>query len=102
MVLGVDGLVGDFGIAEIAAKRVLKVVDTGLDVRLGSLQKGLNRTVWQIANVAGQIIAAGDSLGRIAKPNTLHAAFKNDMFRSLSHNFKSTDYTDDTDFLIRF
>lgn len=85
MVLGVHGLVGNFGIAEIAAKGVLKVIKTGLNVRWCSLQEGLDRAIGKIADITRQTVTARRTLGGVPKANALHASLENDMSGNLIH-----------------
>ena len=94
MVLGVNGLVGDFNVPDIAAEVFFDVIHAGLNIGRGPLQEGLDGAVGQIADIAGQVIAAGHSLGGIPKADPLHTALEYDMFCCLSHNLKPTDYTD--------
>ncbi len=87
MVLRIDGLVGRIDIAKIAAESVFQVVKAGLNVGLGSLQKGLDRTVGAVPHKTGQVVTARRTLGGIAKTNALNSTGENDLFGSLIHRF---------------
>ena len=84
MVLWIDRLLSDLRIADMAAKRVLDLVQASLDVRCCALQECLDRTIGQIPDKAGQVIAGRRSLRCIAKTNPLYPPLEYDISRRLA------------------
>ena len=64
---------------------IIEVVKAGLDIGFCTLQECLDGAIGQIADEAGQVIAARRALGGVAKAHTLDPTFEDDLFGGLLH-----------------
>jgi len=69
----------------IAGERILYLADTSIDIVGCSLCEHFHRSIRQVADEAGQPIAAGHMVCGEAKAHPLNMATENYMFGNLAH-----------------
>ncbi len=71
--------------AKIAAKGILEIIKTGLNIEFGSLHKGFDGAVRQISHIASQIVPTRRPVRGISKPHTLYTTFENNVLSNPIH-----------------